>query len=159
MFKLGWTQFLPFIITVAAILGTDLLIGIGIGLAASIVFVLKNNYTTSAWVSTSQSNGKTVYTMQLAERVFFMNKGTILNKLARIEDGSILVIDASDTVYIDQDVLDIFDDFETNAEFKDIQVKRIQVANEAKESPERVRLKIESNSNGDVELEEVVSSR
>ena len=68
------------------------------------------------------------------------------------------MIDASDTVYIDQDVLDIFDDFETNAEFKDIQVKRIQVANEAKESPERVRLKIESNSNGDVELEEVVSS-
>ena len=125
MFGLGWTQFLPFIITIAAILFTDLLIGIGIGLVASIVFVLKNNYVQSAWMSKSNKNGKAIHRMLLAERVFFMNKGYIQKELAKIEAGDKLIIDASDSIYVDQDVLDMFDDFETHAEFNEIEVERI----------------------------------
>ena len=62
--------------------------------------------------------------MVLAERVFFMNKATIQSELKKLEPGSKLIIDASDTVYIDQDVLDVFKDFETNAKFTDIEVER-----------------------------------
>ena len=125
MFKLGWTQFLPFIITVSAILLTDLLIGIGIGLIASIFFVLKNNYVQSAWISSIEQDNKKIYTLLLAERVFFMNKGSIQNQLANVESDSKVIIDASDSIYVDQDVLDIFKDFETNAEFKNIELVRV----------------------------------
>lgn len=144
MFKLGWTQFLPFIITVAAILGTDLLIGIGIGLVASVFFVLKNNYVRSFWMHETEEDGRRVHNMTLAERVFFMNKGHIQSALAEIQPDSKLVIDGSDTVYIDQDVIDLFNDFETNAKFQDIEVVRMDFVKEAKKTeqssdPARVR--------------------
>lgn len=140
MFSHGWTQFLPFIITITAILLTDLLIGIGIGLVASIFFVLKNNWVESAWMNESEVDGQKVYKMLLPERVFFMSKGYIQNKLALIEPNSKMTIDASETGYIDQDILDLFDDFETHAEFENIEFQKIGFDAKAKQAqPERVR--------------------
>ena len=140
MYKLGWTQFLPFIITIVAILRTDLLIGIGIGLIASLFFILRRSYFKSFWMSTEEENGRKVHRMTLAERVFFINKGHIGSALKDIEPGSKLIIDASNTVHVDQDVVDIFDDFETNAQFKQIEVEHIESLGEAKkEDPARVR--------------------
>ncbi len=141
IYKLGWNQFLPFIITISAILFTDLLRGIGIGLVGSIFFILKSNYVKSFWMSTSEESGKTVHRMTLAESVFFLNKGDIQSALLKIEPGAKLVIDGSDSVHIDQDVIDLFNDFETNAGFQDIEVERIAFQKEAKsnDDPERVK--------------------
>ena len=140
MFNLGWTQFLPFIITIAAILYTDLLVGIGIGLVASLFFILRRSYFKSFWMSTEEENGRKVHRMVLAERVFFINKGVIGTALKDIEPGSKLIIDASNTVHVDQDVVDIFDDFETNAQFQQIEVVHVESLGEAKkEDPLRVR--------------------
>ena len=44
MFNLGWNQFLRFIITIAVILFTDLLIGVSKGLLFSVFFIIRNNY-------------------------------------------------------------------------------------------------------------------
>lgn len=140
MYKLGWTQFLPFIITIVAIVGTDLLKGIGIGLVASIFFILKSNYVKSFWMKTSEADGKKVYNMTLAESVFFLNKGSIQSALQEVEAGSKLVIDASDTLHIDQDVIDLFNDFETNAGYKEIEVERIDFKKEAKDADDPARL-------------------
>ena len=142
IYKLGKTQFLPFMITIVAILRTDLLIGIGIGLIASLFFILKDSYVKSIWMSQSEQNGRKVYRMTLAERVFFINKGHILNALQKIEPGSKLVIDASNTVRIDQDVTDLINDFETHAAFENIEVVRLDFVNQAKKKadPARVRL-------------------
>lgn len=141
IYKLGWNQFLPFMITISAILFTDLLRGIGIGLVGSIFFILKSNYVKSFWMSTSEESGKTVHRMTLAESVFFLNKGDIQSALLKIEPGAKLVIDGSDSVHIDQDVIDLFNDFETNAGFQDIEVERIAFQKEAKsnDDPERVK--------------------
>ena len=125
MYKVGSTQYVPFAITIAAILMTDLLIGIGIGLVASIFFILKSSYVQSVWVSQSEEAGRKVQTMTLAERVFFINKGNIQAELQKIEPGSKLVIDASNTVYMDQDVVDVFKDFEAHAEFENIEIARV----------------------------------
>ena len=141
MFNLGWTQFLPFIITIVAILATDLLVGIGIGLVASIFFVLKSNYVKSFWMNTTEQDGRKVYNMTLAESVFFLNKGTIQTALQEVEPGSKLIIDASDSVHIDQDVIDLFNDFETNASYKEIEVVRIDFVNEAKSKADPARVK------------------
>ncbi len=126
MYKQGWTQFLPFIITIVAILGTDLLIGIAIGLIASLFFIVKNSYFKSFMLTAVEQEGSKVYRMTLAERIFFINKATIQNALMDIEPGSKLVIDASNTMHVDQDVIDVFDDFKTHAEFENIEIERIE---------------------------------
>ena len=125
MYGQGWTQFLPFIITIAAILRTDLLIGIGIGLIASLFFILKNSYFKSFQIGSEEQGDRKLYRMTLAERVFFINKATIQKALTEIEPGSKLVIDASNTIHIDQDVVDVFDDFKTNAQFQNIEIERL----------------------------------
>lgn len=140
MFQQGWTQFLPFIITIVAILGTDLLIGIGIGLIASLFFILKSSYFKSFWMTAEEVNGQKVHRMTLAERVFFINKGHIQAALKDIEPGSKLIIDASDTMHVDQDVVDVFKDFETNAKFQDIEVEHNEALEETKtDDPARIR--------------------
>ena len=141
MYKLGWNQFLPFMITISAILFTDLLRGIGIGLVASIFFILKSNYVKSFWMTTMEEAGRTVHRMTLAESVFFLNKGDIQAALLQIEPGAKLVIDGSDTVHIDQDVIDLFNDFETNAGFQKIEVQRIAFQKEAKSDDDPARVK------------------
>ena len=141
MYKLGWNQFLPFMITISAILFTDLLRGIGIGLVASIFFILKSNYVKSFWMTTTEEGGRTVHRMTLAESVFFLNKGDIQATLLRINPGAKLIIDASDTVHIDQDVIDLFNDFETNAGFQEIEVCRIDFHKEAKSDDNPARVK------------------
>lgn len=141
IYKLGWNQFLPFMITITAILFTDLLRGIGIGLVASIFFILKSNYVKSFWMTTMEEAGRTVHRMTLAESVFFLNKGDIQSALLQVEPGAKLVIDGSDTVHIDQDVIDLFNDFETNAGFQEIEVHRIDFQKEAKSDDDPARVK------------------
>ena len=92
-------------------------------------------------MSESKEDGKKVYRMTLAERVFFINKGHIQAALKEVESGSKLVIDGSETMHIDQDVIDVLNDFETNAEFEHIEVIRIGFEKEAlsQSDPDRVK--------------------
>ena len=92
-------------------------------------------------MNTSEEDGRKVYNMTLAESVFFLNKGTIQTALQEVEPGSKLIIDASDSVHIDQDVIDLFNDFETNASYKEIEVVRIDFVNEAKAKADPARVK------------------
>ena len=140
MFSQGWTQFLPFIITIVAIIWTDLLIGIAIGLVVSLFFVLLSSYFKSLWVTTSEEAGKKVHRLTLAERVFFINKGNIQLALQAINPGEKVVIDASNTVHMDQDVLDIFNDFKTHAEFDDIEIEWLGTpGGESNNDPARIQ--------------------
>jgi MFS superfamily sulfate permease-like transporter len=140
MYSQGWTQFLPFIITIAAILYTDLLIGIAIGLIASLVFILSGSYFKSLWVNTAEEGGKKVHRLTLAERVFFINKGNIQTALQAIDPGEKVIVDASNTVHMDQDVKDIFEDFKTHAEFDNIEIEWIGTpGDESNTDPARVQ--------------------
>jgi len=141
MYANGWTQFLPFIITIIAILRTDLLIGIGIGLIASLFFILYGSYFKSMWTSAEEVDGRKVHRLTLAERVFFINKGKLQTVIQDIEPGSKVIVDASNTVYMDQDVQDIFNDFKTHAEFDNIEIEWIDPppSNETRKDPARVQ--------------------
>ena len=140
MWGQGMNQFLPFIITIVAILYTDLLIGIGIGLTASLFFILRSSYFKSLWVTDDVEDGKTVHRLTLAERVYFINKGKIQTALQEIQPGSKVIIDNSNTVFMDQDVLDIFGDFKTHAEFENIEVEWVEPIGEGKrKDPARVK--------------------
>lgn len=128
MWKKGPTQFWPYVITIVAIVRTDLLTGIGLGMVSAIFVILRGHYLNSHFLHIEQSGeaGKPhKVTLRLAEEVTFLNKGAVLRELDRVPEGSVVTIDASSTVLIDQDVLEIFDSFEASAGRRSIEVRRV----------------------------------
>jgi MFS superfamily sulfate permease-like transporter len=129
MYKLGWEQFLPFIVTVLAIQFSDLLKGVAAGMAVAAYFILRNNYKSAFSIHIEKNNRikkKTI--IQLAEDVSFLNKGSIAIILSELPTNSHAVIDASKSKHIDIDVLEIIQHFKNNtAELKNITVELIHV--------------------------------
>lgn len=113
----GKYQFIPFIATLAAVVFTDLLKGVALGMAISIIFVLKGNLKRAYHFKKEDYREGDIIHIQLAQEVSFLNKAAIKTTLADIPEGSKVVIDASDTVYIAHDVLDLI------REFRDVRAK------------------------------------
>ncbi|MEY2901466.1 MAG: hypothetical protein RLY89_572 [Bacteroidota bacterium] len=127
MFKLGWEQFLPFIITVVAIQFSDLLKGIFLGVAVSIFFILRSNHKRDYTIhQEKKSEGGKIF-ITLAEQVTFINKGSIAKKLADFPDGSIVTIVGTNSHFIDIDVLEIIHDFKQAALLKNIEVHLVNI--------------------------------
>ena len=123
MWQLGPKQFLPFIITVVGIIFTDLLVGIGLGLAVGLVVILLASYKNSHFLHrTKDEEDKNKVKMVLAEEVTFFNKGAILRELDSIEEGTHLVLDVRRTRFLDHDIIEILDDFSEKAEKRNIHV-------------------------------------
>lgn len=127
MYALGKKHFIPFMVTILGIIFTDLLVGIGIGLVVAIMNVLYNNYKKPFLFETDKHLKDGVIRLELAEDVTFINKASILRTLSQIKDGSRVVIDASKSIYIDHDVVEIIKEFETNAEYREIDLKIIEL--------------------------------
>jgi MFS superfamily sulfate permease-like transporter len=126
MYKLGWKQFLPFVVTVAGIVFTDLLIGISLGLAVGIVVILIKSYQNSHFLHIEdKSNGKHKIKMTLAEEVTFFNKGAILKELDSLPSESLLELDVRKTRYLDNDIIEILEDFALKAKERSIDIKII----------------------------------
>ncbi len=106
----GPPQFVPFLVTVIAILLTDLLHGIGIGLATGFAFILFDQLRDPCFTVVSHS-GAVLRRVQLHDRVSFLNKGTITRLLEEQKAGSRLELDASHCLYIDHDVLEYIGNF------------------------------------------------
>jgi MFS superfamily sulfate permease-like transporter len=125
MYKMGWDQFLPFIVTVVAIQFSDLLKGIGIGMVVSIFFILRNNYRRAYnFHQERHHNGHDhKITIQLAEDVTFLNKGSIAHTLDNLPDNASVTIDGSKSHSIDVDVLEIIHNFKSAAELKKIKLE------------------------------------
>ncbi len=126
IYKLGLSQFLPFIVTILGIVFTDLLRGIGLGLLVAIVVLLRNSLKNSHFLHKEiANNGDKKVKMTLAEEVSFLNKGAILRSLNKLPEGTHVVIDMSKSVSIDYDVLEIIDNFKKTAEEKGIKISLI----------------------------------
>jgi MFS superfamily sulfate permease-like transporter len=107
----GKHQFIPFIVTVIAVVFTDLLKGVGIGLLVSIFYILKGNMKLAYNFRKEQYHeGETIH-IDLAQEVSFLNKAAIKQTLNELPQGSRVIIDAGNTVYIDFDVLELLRDF------------------------------------------------
>ncbi len=129
MYKEGMGQFAPFMVTILGILFIDLLGGIALGLSVAIFIVLKNNLTIPFKILKSKVLANKKVKMVLSQDVTFLNKAAILTSLASIPDGGKVIIDASNTHFIHYDVLEIFEDFETNAHSRNITVEKIGFEN------------------------------
>ncbi len=111
MFKLGWGQFLPFVVTIIAVLSMDLLKGILVGFAVALFYILKENFQNSYSVKLDSDTDEHTINFELAEEVSFLNKASIQKMLENVPNNSVLTIDATKSKYIDYDVLEIITNF------------------------------------------------
>jgi MFS superfamily sulfate permease-like transporter len=126
MYKLGWKQFIPFTVTVLGIVFIDLLYGIGLGLLVGIIVILMKSYQNSHFLHIEdKSNGKHKIKMTLAEEVTFFNKGAILKELDSLPRDTYLEINLIKTRYLDNDIIEILDDFTFKAKERNIDIKLV----------------------------------
>lgn len=136
MYKAGWKQFVPFIVTIVGIVFGDLLIGISLGLVVGIFVILIKSYQNSFFLHIENENdGSKIVKMTLAEEVTFINKGAIIKELNKLEKDSYLIMDVTKSKYLDNDIIEILDDFKVKAEEKNINIKIISERGEV-ENPE-----------------------
>jgi MFS superfamily sulfate permease-like transporter len=117
-YKAGFNQFIPFIVTVVAILLTNLLIGILIGIAIGFLFVLRRNFKFAITLLQDQQR----FIFRFGNHVPYLNKATLKEMFEAIPDNASVMIDANQSEYIDPDIIDLVNDFATNAGTRGIRV-------------------------------------
>lgn len=122
VYRQGREQFLPFIITVIAILFTDLLIGVLIGIIYSVYFIIKHTYRAGFVLKERMEGHVRHFTIELALNVSFLNKKRVREMLDKVPEYSVVEIIGTDSVYIDQDILEIIHDYRPKAMRRHIQL-------------------------------------
>jgi carbonic anhydrase len=121
MFANGKYQWIPFLITVIAVVRFDLLTGVGLGLVASIVAILYGNLKNSYYFHKKEHHEGELIHIRLSEEVSFLNKASIKLTLDHLPENATVLIDATATHYIDFDVLELIKEFkEVKAPLKNI---------------------------------------
>jgi len=119
MYQSGRDVFLPFIVTVLAVVFTDLLIGIAIGSMVGLFFVLRANHHSA----TILVNDGDMYLLKFNKDMSFVNKAELKSALSHIPDNARLYIDGTRAMFIDHDIYDIINDFQSSASLRGIQVE------------------------------------
>lgn len=127
MWKNGADQFIPFIVTVLAVVFTDLLKGVAIGMLISVFYILRTNLRNPYFYKIEHNGGKKVVHIKLAEEVSFLNKAAIQYTLTHLPKESDVIIDGTNSRYIDQDVLEIIHNFKHFAYTKAIIVQLVNI--------------------------------
>ncbi len=112
MWRSGWRQFAPFLATVVFILFTDLLLGVLLGLAVGMAFILYGNMSRPVRITAERHVGGHLVRVTLSDQVSFLGRATLARALNEVVPGEHVLIDARTTHYIDADVLDLIKDFQ-----------------------------------------------
>lgn len=118
MYKKGMGQFIPFAATIVAILFTDLLVGIMVGMLVGFVFVIRRNMHKSIVLV----NDEDLFLIRFHKDATFLQKTALLSILEKIPDNSNVLIDGSSTLYIDEDIVEVMEDFVKRAPQQNISV-------------------------------------
>lgn len=119
MYTKGWSQFIPFVVTVLAIVFTDLLMGILIGMAIGVYYVIKTNYRSAITITHDGQN----YLIKFKRDVSFLNKLTLRKLFDRIPNSSYVIVDINKNLFVDQDIRELIDDFRKVSIHRDITVE------------------------------------
>ena len=114
----GWDQFMPFVATVLAILLTDMLTGIVVGMLVSLFYLVRSNFKSAILVVNDNNN----YLIRLRKDVSFLNKPIIKKHLQTFPDNSFVIVDATRADFIDKDIIEEINDFISNAPSRGISV-------------------------------------
>ncbi len=118
MYREGQDQFVPFVVTIVAILFTDLLIGIFIGLVVGLGYVIYTNFRSSI-ASNWEDN---ILLMRFKSDVFFYNRAELVLLLSQLKSGDQLYLDGSKANFIDHDIFLLLEEFIEEAPKKGIEV-------------------------------------
>lgn len=122
MYHKGWDQFVPFVITIIAVLLTDLLKGVAIGMLLSVFYLLRTNMRNPYFYKIHQEGDHKNLRIKLSEEVSFLNKAAIQVVLNKIPKETNVVIDGGNSRYIHPDVLETIHNFKHSAFSKGIVV-------------------------------------
>ncbi len=117
-YRKGWDQFVPFVVTIGAILLTDLLIGIVVGIGVGLFFLIRSNFKSAVMVVNDDNN----YLIRFRKDVSFLNKPIVKKKLEDVPANAYVIIDATRADFIDKDVIEEVNDFLCHAHLKKIRV-------------------------------------
>ncbi|MBI1193860.1 MAG: SulP family inorganic anion transporter [Bacteroidetes bacterium] len=121
-YRRGWTAFAPFVVTIVVILRTDLLIGITVGMAVAIFFILVRHYRAPFFVHEETVDGVRLLTISLADDVSFLHKAGLSRALHNLPDFAKVTIDGRSARRIDDDVIDVLNDFLTTKKERSLEV-------------------------------------
>jgi MFS superfamily sulfate permease-like transporter len=119
MYRKGFNQLAPFLITLVAIMLTDLLKGMAVGMIIGLYFVIRTNF--HAAISLTRDNN--YYLLRLQKDVSFLNKALLRECLSRIEEGGFVIIDGTRAQFVDEDILETISDFVSAAADDNITVE------------------------------------
>jgi MFS superfamily sulfate permease-like transporter len=125
-YRRGLDQFLPFVVTISVMLLTDLLRGVGAGIAVSIYFIIRSNIRTAAETMMEDIDGKRVYLIKLPQHITFFNKGFFIRYFNNVKPHSRVIIDGSINKTTDNDVRDVMADFMETSGEREIEVHFIR---------------------------------
>jgi MFS superfamily sulfate permease-like transporter len=118
-FRKGWDQFIPFVVTLLAILFTDLLIGILVGTLVALFSLIHSNFKAAVMVVHDDNR----YLMRFRKDISFLNKPIVKEKLESIPADSFILIDISKADFVDKDIIEVVNDYLRHAHLKNIKVE------------------------------------
>lgn len=122
MFHEGIDKFIPFAATVVAILLTDLLTGIALGMVVALFFILRENYRNAHRIQTFRNGEKEHIRISMGDYVSFLSKASMVKLLTSIPDNTVVEIDSTHSSYIDSDVMNTIQNFKETAQQRNIQL-------------------------------------
>ncbi len=114
----GKQQFIPFVVTVVAIIFTDLLIGILVGILVGLYFVMRSNFR-SAMIMVEDGDK---YLIRFSREVSFLNKAKLVDYLQKVPDNSAVLIDPLRNEFMDRDIIETVNDFIASSQARGIRV-------------------------------------
>lgn len=129
MYQADKAEFFVFVTTILAIVTTDLLKGIGIGLLIALFHILRRNYQNAAnMVQEGGTDEKPVFRLILSQEATILNKASISRSLDALPPNAEITIDGSKSFYISADVIEIIHEFKNfNAPEKNIKVQLLGI--------------------------------
>jgi MFS superfamily sulfate permease-like transporter len=119
MWRQGWVQFAPFAVTLVAIVLTDLLRGIAIGLLSSIFFVMRTNHHAAITLVHSEDH----WLLRFNKDMSFVNKAELKRRLRGVPNDSVVIIDGTRALFVDRDIYETIQEFETAASYRGIRLE------------------------------------
>ncbi len=129
VFKEGWLQFIPFIVTIVTIVRFDLLTGVGLGLACAFFILIIQRLTLADLERRHlllHEDGETGdFLLKLPDFMPFSRKSSVIKSLKKVPENTTLKIDLSSVQTISTDVMELIDEFQTTAKTKNIKLQII----------------------------------
>lgn len=118
IFRKGWDQFIPFVVTLVAILLTDLLTGIMIGTVIALFSLIRSNFKSTVMVVHDDNK----WLVRFRKDISFLNKPIVKEKLEAVPENAFVLIDLTRADFIDKDIIDVINEFLHHAHLKNIRV-------------------------------------